>query len=86
MEKKSIADLLAAKKKPSVAQIEEITAEVHKENASSTPSADTKKIMRISVNASVDLYLKSKSKATRQGMTLMAYILKLMEEDTKDIA
>jgi hypothetical protein len=82
MEKKSIADLLAAKKKPTAAQIEVITAEVHKEVSVPTLSADAKKIMRISVNASVDLYLKSKSKATRQGMTLMAYILKLMEDDS----
>ena len=81
MEKKSIADLLAAKKKPTAEQVEMITQVVHKAPVA-TPE-DTKKVMRISVNASVDLYLKSKSKATRQGMTLMAYILKLMEEDAE---
>jgi hypothetical protein len=82
MEKKSIADLLAAKKKPSAEQIETITEVVHKPILSSPPlSSNSKEIMRISVNAPVELYLKSKTKATRQGMTLMAYIMKLMEED-----
>lgn len=82
MEKKSIADLLSAKKRPTAEQVEKITEVVHKEPINA-PAADTKKIMRISVNASVDLYLKSKTKATRQGLTLMAYILKLMEEDAE---
>jgi hypothetical protein len=84
MEKKSIADLLAAKKKPTAAQIETITEVVHKPVASSPPPPNSKEIMRISVNAPVELYLKSKTKATRQGMTLMAYIMKLMEEDANN--
>jgi hypothetical protein len=85
MEKKSIADLLAAKKKPSAAQIETITEVVHKPVMTSPPlPANSKEIMRISVNAPVELYLKSKTKATRQGMTLMAYIMKLMEEDANN--
>ena len=85
MEKKSIADLLAAKKKPTAEQIETITEVVHKPVAASPPpTPNSKEIMRISVNAPVELYLKSKTKATRQGMTLMAYIMKLMEEDANN--
>jgi hypothetical protein len=85
MEKKSIADLLAAKKKPNAAQIETITEVVHKPVMTSPPPPiNSKEIMRISVNAPVELYLKSKTKATRQGMTLMAYIMKLMEDDASN--
>jgi FtsZ-interacting cell division protein ZipA len=38
---------------------------------------------RISVNASIPLYIKAKTKATMQGKTLMAYIIHLMEKDVK---
>lgn len=84
MEKKSIAELLAGKKKPSAEQIETITTVVHKPVATVSTPTHSKEIMRISVNAPVELYLKSKTKATRQGMTLMAYIMKLMEEDANN--
>ena len=40
---------------------------------------------RISVNASIDLYIKAKTRATRQGKTLMSYIITLMENDVKNM-
>ncbi len=43
---------------------------------------DTK---RISVNASIPLYIKAKTRATMQGKTLMSYIITLMENDLKDM-
>ncbi len=115
VEKKSITDLLGSKEKrrPSAAEIEAITQQIHQPSAVATPAppqiapiaqaapivveeipapvaakADPPTdefIKRISVNAPVRLYLKAKSKATLQGMTLMAYILKLMDEDTKEM-
>lgn len=45
--------------------------------------AINEKIKRISVNTSVQLYLKAKTKATMQDQTLMAYIIDLIEKDVK---
>jgi hypothetical protein len=42
------------------------------------------RIKRISVHASIPLYLKAKTKSTIQGVSMMAYILNLMEKDLKD--
>lgn len=41
------------------------------------------RIKRISVHASIPLYLKAKTKSTIQGVSMMAYILNLMENDLK---
>ena len=41
------------------------------------------RIKRISVHAPIGLYIKARTKATLKNMTLMAYILKLMENDLK---
>lgn len=95
LEKKSITDIIAMKsqaRKPSAAEIDKITEEIHVPAAPTPPapmvepvadlplSAD-EKIKRISVNAPVSLYLKAKTKATLQDQTLMAYIIGLMETD-----
>jgi hypothetical protein len=42
------------------------------------------RIKRISIHASIPLYLKAKTKSTIQGVSMMAYILNLMEKDLKD--
>jgi hypothetical protein len=41
------------------------------------------RIKRISVHAPIGLYIKARTKATLKNMTMMAYILKLMENDLK---
>lgn len=91
--KKSIADLIGTKshsKKPSVAEIDKITSKIHepqnqaKQKAEPLPLPVTEKVKRISVNAPVSLYLKAKTKATLQDQTLMAYIMRLIEEDVKN--
>lgn len=41
------------------------------------------RIKRISVHAPIGLYIQARTKATLKNMTMMAYILKLMEEDLK---
>jgi FtsZ-interacting cell division protein ZipA len=46
---------------------------------------ETIQTKRISVNATIPLYLKAKTRATLQGKTLMAYIIELMEDDTKNM-
>jgi hypothetical protein len=46
---------------------------------------DMTETKRISVNASIPLYIKAKTRATMQGKTLMAYIITLMEKDLKDM-
>jgi hypothetical protein len=46
---------------------------------------DMTQTKRISVNASIPLYIKAKTRATIQGKTLMAYIINLMEKDLKDM-
>jgi hypothetical protein len=50
-----------------------------------TPEMDElgDRIKRISVHASIPLYLKAKTKSTIQGVSMMAYILNLMENDLK---
>ncbi len=42
------------------------------------------RIKRISIHASIPLYLKAKTKSTIQGVSMMAYILNLMEKDLKN--
>lgn len=87
MEKRDIKSLLG-KPKPTVEQIESITAEVHAPYATATPKVviqSVKPITRISVNASTALYIKAKTKATHQGKSLMQYIMDLMERDTADM-
>jgi hypothetical protein len=55
--------------------------------AEPTPTPETDefgdRIKRISVHASIPLYLKAKTKSTIQGVSMMAYILNLMENDLK---
>ena len=87
MEKRDIRSLLA--KKPTVEQIESITAEVHPPYGQPIqPTQPTqvveslKPITRISVNALTPLYIKAKTKATLQNKSLMQYIIDLMEKDT----
>ncbi len=46
---------------------------------------DMTETKRISVNASISLYIKAKTRATIQGKTLMAYIIGLMENDLKNM-
>ena len=91
--KKSIADLIRSKslpQKPSAAEIDKITSKIHQpeksENGKNTPLTlpVIEKVKRISVNAPVSLYLKAKTKSTMQDQTLMAYILRLIEEDVKN--
>ncbi len=41
------------------------------------------RIKRISVHAPIGLYIKARTKATLKNMTMMAYILRLMENDLK---
>ena len=91
--KKSIVDLIGAKKlakKPSTAEIDKITSKIHepqqqaKQKSEPLPLPVTEKVKRISVNAPVSLYLKAKTKATLQDQTLMAYIMRLIEEDVKN--
>ncbi len=88
--RKSIADLIALKpisRKPSSAEIDKITQKIHepaKGSAKPLPLPVTEKIKRISVNAPVSLYLKAKTKSTMQDQTLMAYIIRLIEEDVKN--
>lgn len=95
--KKSIADLIGSKpkKRPTIDEIDNITKKIHQSAAPATAPAEKKtapikkkekavvkeKIKRISVNASVSLYLKAKTKATMEDKTLMAYIIGLMEKD-----
>ncbi|MBK8193707.1 MAG: hypothetical protein IPK76_11050 [Lewinellaceae bacterium] len=47
------------------------------------PLPVTEKTKRIGIIAPVSLYLKAKTKSTMQDETLMAYILRLIEEDVK---
>lgn len=90
--KKSIADLIGSKnisKKPSAAEIDKITKKIHepmlvKGNVKPLPLPVAEKVKRISVNAPVSLYLKAKTKSTMQDQTLMAYIIRLIEEDVKN--
>jgi hypothetical protein len=60
---------------------------VKKNIAEPTPMPETDefgdRIKRISVHASIPLYLKAKTKSTIQGVSMMAYILNLMENDLK---
>lgn len=91
--KKSIADLIGTKthsKKPSTAEIDKITSKIHEHQnpvnrqVNPLPLPVTEKVKRISVNAPVSLYIKAKTKATLQDQTLMAYIMRLIEEDVKN--
>lgn len=90
--RKSIADLIAKKplsRKPSSVEIDQITKKIHepaqiKETAKPLPLPVAEKVKRISVNAPVSLYLKAKTKSTMQDQTLMAYIIRLIEEDVKN--
>ncbi|MCA0235843.1 MAG: hypothetical protein LCH81_05635 [Bacteroidetes bacterium] len=86
--KKSITDLIATKsqaRKPSVAEIDAITSKIHESGKEkSQPLPVTEKVKRISVNAPIQLYIKAKTKSTIQDQTLMAYILRLIEEDVKN--
>lgn len=88
-ERKSIADLIRTKKqltpKPSADEIEKITTKIHEPNIE-TQINKTDKSKRISVNAPVSLYLKAKTKATLQDQTLMAYIIRLIEDDVRNPA
>jgi hypothetical protein len=49
------------------------------------PLEDILQTKRISVNATIPLYLKAKTRATLQGKTLMAYIITLMENDVRNM-
>lgn len=86
--KKSITDLIATKsqhRKPSVAEIDAITSKIHESGKEkSQPLPVMEKVKRISVNAPIQLYIKAKTKSTIQDQTLMAYILRLIEEDVKN--
>ncbi len=113
VEKKSIAELVAARtKRPTPEEIDNITQQIHtattvpvvavapevtptpiveiplpsppfvEEEVTLEQMVNTK---RISVNASIDLYIKAKTRATRQGKTLMSYIITLMENDVKNM-
>jgi len=91
--RKSIADLIAKKPlpyKPSSAEIDKITKKIHqpgksvKENIKPLPLPVTEKTKRIGIVAPVSLYLKAKTKSTMQDQTLMAYIIRLIEEDVKN--
>lgn len=90
--RKSIADLIAKKplpRKPSSAEIDQITKKIHQseksveENIKPLPLPVTEKTKRIGIVAPVSLYLKAKTKSTMQDETLMAYILRIIEEDVK---
>lgn len=94
-ERKSITDLIASKtsaRTRSVEDIDKITDKIHQPEAEriapkgskSVPVIAEGRIKRISVNAPVSLYLKAKTKATIQEESLMAYIIRLIEEDTQD--
>ncbi len=92
-EKRSITDLIITKplsRKPSVAEIDAITSKIHEPNKiidnKSMPVPAMRKI-KISVNAPMDLYIKAKTKATILDESLLAYVIRLIEQDVKnDIA
>jgi hypothetical protein len=52
---------------------------------SGSSSSSEVTVKRISVIAPVHLYIKAKSKATLQGKTLMAYVLDVLEADTRNM-
>lgn len=90
--RKSIADLIAKQplsRKPSSAEIDKITKKIHEqektviEKKEPLPLPVTEKTKRIGIVSPVSLYLKAKTKSTMQDETLMAYILRLIEEDVK---
>jgi hypothetical protein len=120
IEKKSIAELVAARtKKPTPEEIDNITQKIHVAASATVVEPVIEPIVvvappvvavvessptllaveeeievmleqmvntkRISVNATIPLYIKAKTKATMQGKTLMAYIIGLMEKDVKDM-
>lgn len=84
--KKSIADLISAQRKltakPSAEEIEKITTKIH-EGSKEVQPIPIEKVKRISVNAPISLYLKAKTEATLQDQTLMAYIIRLIENDVR---
>ena len=90
--KKSIADLIGAKKlakKPSAAEIDKITSKIHEPEKQVvekiTPLPVTEKTKRIGLIVPVSLYLKAKTKSTLQEQSLLAYITRLIEDDVKNL-
>lgn len=78
--RKSITEIISRpiSKKPSSAEIEQITSKIHQPEKSAAPVEKTK---RIGINAPIPLYLKAKTKSTLQDQTLMAYVMGLIEAD-----
>ena len=78
----AITEEAVAVAKSAVPKIEAKKAVVQQ---AATPETDEfgDRIKRISVHASIPLYLKAKTKSTIQGVSMMAYILNLMENDLK---
>jgi hypothetical protein len=78
--RKSIAEIISRpiSKKPSSAEIEQITSKIHQPEKIPTSVEKTK---RIGINAPISLYLKAKTKSTLQDQTLMAYVMGLIEAD-----
>lgn len=88
-ERKSITDLIATKslaRKPSAAEIDAIASKIHQprdQDVREPSSLGTGKFKRMCFTAPVELYLKAKTKSTMQDQTLVAYMLRLIEEDVK---
>ncbi len=69
--------------KPKAEKTVKVTEKTSKKNLTAEEEDFDDRIKRISVHAPIGLYIQARTKATLKNMTMMAYILKLMEEDLK---
>ena len=78
-----ITEQIHVEETPSVSDLAETMRTVQKA-AKPTVADDDERVKRMSVVAPLGLYMKARNKATLQDLSLMAYILQLIEADTQN--